>query len=447
MAIGQTQRRHGVQTALLVAGAVQLAAWLWYAAAVWRTQGLFSRIGLDFGFFWATARAYVLSGPGALFDLDAIARAAQPLVAYYASPASAPLNVAPAVYPPLFFALLVPLTGLPPLLGLALWTAAGFGAAAAALLGTVSLPPPAPGGRSAHRRSIPLVMRVPWGTFLSALSFGPLALTILLGQVEGLLLYALYRSYRALVERRDLAAGLWLGVLFLKPQYAVFLALVLVGKQRWRAAGGLALAGGAVAGLSLAAIGGDVTAYVHALGGAVAFRPAPDAAAHAPGDMISWRGLLYTLLPGLTPAQGTILTLALSAGTVALLPLIWRGPWRPDDPSFPRRILASLLVNMLASFHNQLHGAALVLIPALAAARAGVDRRLATLLVAALYAPSLPYLMGDVALAAQLTVVLIVATLLSTIAPELSGARGAYNLRASEHRADPLAIPRAPSLA
>ena len=443
-----------MRAALLVGGVVQTAAWLWYAAVVWRDTGLFSRIGLDFGFFWATARAYLLEGPRALFDQQAIARAAEPLVAYYATPTSTPLNVAPPVYPPLFFALLTPLTGLPPLVGLTLWTGASVLAAAAAVWGACRMTQPAgqldrvrgstfkvqSGGTCTFRTGFGLG----WGPFFSALSFAPLALGLVLGQAEGLLLYALYRTYRALVARRELAAGLWLGALFLKPQYAVFLALVLLAKRRWRAVAWLAAAGAAVAALSLASIGGDVRSYWTALAQAAAFRPPPEAAAHAPGDMVSWRGLLYTLLPGATPVQGTVLTLALTAATVATLPLVWRGGWRPQDRAFPRRVLATMLVTMLASFHNHLHGAALLLVPALAAARAGVGLPLGAILVAALYLPSLLYLgSGDVALTAQATGALTVAALAIIVAQEV---RDAWRTTGPEMMHPPAApaVPGAP---
>jgi Glycosyltransferase family 87 len=401
---GQTRETPAARGALALAGALQVLGWTWYAAGVWRQEGLFSRIGLDFGFFWATARAYVLDGPLALFDLDAIARAGRPLVAYYASPAGSSLNVAPPVYPPVFFALLAPLTGLPPLLGLALWTFAGVVAATAALTGVWRV--------AVSDRPMPAEL------FAATLSFGPLALGLILGQVEALLVFALYRVYRALRQGDDFSAGLWLGPLLLKPQYAVFLALVFVLKRRWRAVIGLALVASLVAILSLAVIGANgVGAFGHQLADAAAFRPPPEAAAHAPGDMISWRGLLYTLWPAATQQEGMALTLALSALTVAVLPLVWWGPWQPAGDRFSRRMLATMLVTMLASFHNHFHGATLVLVPAVAAmaeaAQPDGRRPQHLLLLPGLFLPSAVFwLSGDLALTAQMVGALLIAGLL-----------------------------------
>jgi hypothetical protein len=327
-------------------------------------------------------------------------------VAFYAAPAaSGPLNVAPTVYPPLFFVLLVPLTALPPWLGLALWLSVSLVAAFAALYG-------------AWR--IVAAGRPPWGLLVSALSCAPLILGLLLGQVEGLLLYALYRAYRAFVRERDLAAGLWIGLLCLKPQYALFLALVLAFKRRWLAVAGMLAVAGAIAALSLAAIGWDaVQRYRAMLLEATMFRPPADAAAHAPGDMVSWRGLLYNVLPGTAQTQGLVLTLLLSSITVLALPVIWRGAWQPRDRRFAPRLLGTILVTMLASFHNHLHGAALVALPAIAVAAQGSGVALRIPLLLGLYLPSAAYLLtGDVALVSQVLAALMAAALLVVVVQE-----------------------------
>jgi hypothetical protein len=253
---------------------------------------------------------------------------------------------------------------------------------------------------------------------ISALSCAPLVLGLLLGQVEGLLLYALYRAYRAFVRERDFTAGLWIGLLCLKPQYALFLALVLALKRRWLAVAGVLAVAGAIAALSLVAIGWDgIQQYRAMLVEATAFRPG--AAAHAPGDMVSWRGLLYNVLPDTAQTQGLALTLLLSGVTVLALPVIWRGAWQPRDRRFAPRLLGTILVTMLASFHNHLHGAALVALPAMAVAAQGGGAALRILLLLGLYLPSAAYLLtGDVALVAQLLITLMAATLLVVVGQE-----------------------------
>ncbi len=317
-------------------------------------------------------------------------------MAFYAQPAAAPLNVAPPVYPPAYFLLFVPLAMLPPLAGWLAWMAVNLLAAVAAI-------------RQLTRGSA----LAGWWWTAALLGFAPLVAGLRYGQPSGLLLAALAQALLAFRAGRELHAGLWTGLLLLKPQYAVFLLAVLVWRRRWAALAGAAAVGGAIVLVSLLMLGpGGIGPYAAALRDAAAFRPPLVAAAHAPGDMISWRGLIFNVCPGVSVRQGEALSLALSLATAAALPLIWRGPWAPRAPAFARRLLATMLVTMLASFHNHLHGAALVLAPALLVARDGVTRLERGLLLAGLALPAVAYgVLDDAALASEVTVALILGLL------------------------------------
>ena len=63
--------------------------------------------------------------------------------------------------------------------------------------------------------------------------------------------------------------------------------------------------------------------------------------------------------------------LAFSAATALALWPVWRGPWAAGEPRFDRQLLATMLVTMLASFHNHAHGATLLVAPALAVLAGG----------------------------------------------------------------------------
>jgi len=377
--------------------------WAASLARDWQRQGLFAGIGLDYGFFLAVARAYLAGGAAGLYDQSRIAQAAAPLAAFYAQPAAAPLNVAPPVYPPAFFLLFVPLAALPPLAGWIAWTVANLLAALVAI-------------RRLTRGS-PLAS---WWWPAALLGFAPLATGLRYGQPSGLLLAALAEALLAFRAGRELRAGLCVGLLLLKPQYAVFLLAALVWQRRGLALAGAAAAGGAIALISLLLLGpAGIAPYAAALRDAAAFRPPPAAAAHAPGDMISWRGLLFNLWPAATAWQGEALSLALSAATAASLPLIWRGPWEPPAPAFARRLLATMLVTMLASFHNHLHGAALLLAPALLVARDGTTRLERGLLLAGLVVPAIAAsVLNDAALASEIMAALILSLLLALSSPQ-----------------------------
>ena len=83
--------------------------------------------------------------------------------------------------------------------------------------------------------------------------------------------------------------------------------------------------------------------------------------------MINFRGILVNFLPaGSTENQGTILVLVLSIVLTATLVIVWRGDWDASTDRFPRQVLATLIVAMFTGFHNHIHGATLLIVPALA---------------------------------------------------------------------------------
>ena len=332
---------------LMIAAWLLPLAWLGAVVLVWRQRGLFDWLGIDYGFFWAAAQAYMHSGPLAMFDLDAIRREIQPLSAWY-GPLSEPLKVGPTPYPLLALAF-VPLTWLSPPVGLGLWSAINLAVAFVVVRGLAAR----------------FATSARWSLVVVILCFMPLAYTVVVGQPTILLMYAFYRAYLAFERGDDVHAGAWSGVLLLKPQYAVFLLGVLVYRRRWGALAGAAAVGAALLLAMVAMLGVQgMFAYIGSLKYASGFR-AVDPIVY-PEQMISWRGVLASWLPATTSeSTGVVITALLSAMTAATLLPIWRGPWNPTDNRFPRRMLATLLVTMLASFHNHIHGAALLVVPAL----------------------------------------------------------------------------------
>ena len=109
----------------------------------------------------------------------------------------------------------------------------------------------------------------------------------------------------------------------------------------------------------------------------------------APRWMINWRGLLASFLPeDVTDPTGKLITAVLSIATVGLLPLVWWGSWDPRSERFAVQMLATVIIMMLASYHNHIHSAALLLIPGLAvAAQRKRPRSLMAILLMGLYAP------------------------------------------------------------
>jgi hypothetical protein len=200
----------------------------------------------------------------------------------------------------------------------------------------------------------------------AALLSVPLFYGLIVGQFTAFYVLFLFLSIRDFATGREGRAGVWLGLLVIKPQLAVGYGLALLVKCRWRALAGFVGSAAVLGAASLAILG---RSGVEAFGASwrlfSGFR-----AVHPsvyPPEFANWHGLLVNLLPRAGERDGYLLTLALSLATMSAVPVIWRGPWRPNGPRFAAQMLATTAVTLLASFHGYIHGAALLVPPALAA--------------------------------------------------------------------------------
>jgi hypothetical protein len=339
----------------------------WAVAVVheWIVRGPFIDLGGDWARFWGAARAFEAVKPGAGYQLPQIAAFMQPL-ARYVNAGAGGVRPGPAPYPPVFLDAFAVLTGLPPLTGFALWTALNAGLA---LVIAIRL--------AASFRS-----RAPWLTTLALAGYFPVMLALFAGQIEIVLLACLMQAIFAFSRGNEHRAGIWLGLLLLKPQYAALILLVPLVKRRWAALGGVALS---AAGLLLGSLatGGlaGVLAYVHEL--MTAYPAYGGSVGIDPRGMIGWRGLTATALPFLAAGPSLALVAGLSALTLAPLVAIWRGPWDPTSPRFARQLTATVAATLLIAYHSQPHGAALLLAPgALVVASAETSRPLRAALLA-----------------------------------------------------------------
>lgn len=331
----------------------------------WIVRGPFIDLGGDWARFWGAARAFETVTPGAGYQLPQIAAFMQPL-ARYVNAGAGGVRPGPAPYPPVFLDAFAVLTGLPPLAGFAIWTALNAGLALLV----------------ARRLARSFRSRAPWLTTLALAGFFPVMLALFTGQIEIVLLACLMQAVVAFRRREERRAGLWLGLLLLKPQYAALILLVLVAKRRGAALEGIALTASGLLFGSLATGGlAGVLAYLHEL--MTAYPAYSGSVGIDPRGMIGWRGLTATALPFLAAGPSLALVAGLSALTLAPLVVIWRGPWDPSSPRFARQLAATVAATLLTAYHSQPHGAALLLVPgALVAASAETSRSLRVMLLA-----------------------------------------------------------------
>jgi len=226
--------------------------------------------------------------------------------------------------------------------------------------------------------------------------FFPLAFSLFLGQISVFLVWAMVEAYVALESRRDLRAGLWFGVLLLKPQYLGALVVVLAWKRRWHVLAGLAAVGAIIASASFAVLGvsGLKEFYRLVLTNYTGFQHVQSTV--YPDQMISWRGLLLNMLPHVSERTGQTLTLVVSAATIAAVVAAWKGPWEPGSRRFNLAMLATVAAMLLCGYHSHLQDAALLMVPAAAvAARRGSSVYPRVLLLLSTLTFPVVYLMTD----------------------------------------------------
>ncbi len=208
-----------------------------------------------------------------------------------------------------------------------------------------------------------------WGVAACALTVSAVAalpgflFSLLLGTFTIWTLVALWAFYRALREGREGWAGLFLALASAHPQAALFPALGLVFARRWKAMATFLASTALLAGISAAMLGGAVwTEYLMVLGrAATAFgRQGVD-----PEAMINLKGLLARLLgPTHSAWVNGLSVLGLILGVIAMA-VLWRRPWRPDEPGFDLQLSIVLALNLFLSPHANPQDGLFIALPGL----------------------------------------------------------------------------------
>jgi hypothetical protein len=339
----------------------------------WIIRGMFDFIAVDYAIYAATAHVVQDMGWSHLYDTQAITNKIGQLFTPYYGPGAMPLRSGPSPYPACFIFPFLIINPLGPIIGFTAWTVLN---ALTAFLITHAI-------ARAHQYSGFVLYLLPFVFF-------PLTYGLYLGQLAVFMTVGVYLFLKSTRSGHEFLAGLALGFLLLKPQFAVILALVLVAKQRWQAVAGFCLAALALAASTVAMVGvdgaKDYREIVRAFSG---FRNVPSIV--NPHFMINIRGLLVTVLPPrFSEADGTLIVLLSSAVLTLSLLTIWRGPWEPRSDRFPKQLFATLIISMFTGFHNHIHGATLLIVPILAILlNDRTDHLFADLLIVAIFLPTL----------------------------------------------------------
>jgi hypothetical protein len=307
---------------------------------IYSQTGLFRKLGADFAVYFAQSRVMELLGPEAVYDHAASQQALDAVLEQSNPAAVSRFSTVP--YPPLFAWLLSRLSGLHPSTAFFLWTALNVAA-------TLYL---------SFRLFTFLRGKLSPAVLLFLLTAFPFTLTLFLGQIQILLACAVTESYIAFRRSEDLKGGLWLGVLFIKPQYLALIVPVLLWHRRWSALTGMALMALVIWGGSLAIAGPQtIGRYIQAVGSLMEFR------SDWPQAMVNWRSLILQLRPGIGDPAGRTLSALLGIVTAVSAIVLWRTGWQEHRTDFPAKMTVLWVATILSSYHSHSYGAAVLAAP------------------------------------------------------------------------------------
>lgn len=344
---------------LLRLASVLATAQLLLAAIVLGAHGTPGALGGDFIAYYSAGKQALAGGGRHMYELPVQLIYQQPLLLTSGLAAGGP-SMIPFDYPPLVALLFLPLAALPAGVATLVWLA--INAAIALVAWRVMLRQDRPGlgttdvqtGAGRPQRAAPAMLAV----FL----LFPLDWGLLSGQPVGLILLLAALSFRSLLRRQDVSAGIWLGAIALfKPQLLVVPLLGLVVLRRPRAVLGTALAGAALLATSLILVGFQgLLAYVQLLR---QIDPAlgNSALSVRAGAMINWRAWI-TAIPGMSSNAALALTAAAAVVTVSAALICCRR--QAGDADVAWSYLGFNASGLLAGYHSHYQDLVMLLPPA-----------------------------------------------------------------------------------
>jgi len=189
----------------------------------------------------------------------------------------------------------------------------------------------------------------------------PFAETIIIGQTSGFMLLVWVFGIGLALGKRDVAAGIILGLGAFKPQLFLLVPVVLVARGRWRMLGAFCATGAALVAIGVLACGPH--AYVAWIG-LLRSQPYADVREANMFHMCSIEALLHGL-----PFAGVVHALV----AVAAIAMLFVFARKTDDE--PRAWSAAILVTLFATPHLIVYDAVLFIVPALVLAPEAAKNR------------------------------------------------------------------------
>jgi hypothetical protein len=204
--------------AMVIVYAAFIATWAWVSHGFSMTHG--ARPGIDFSIFWAASHLMLQGAPSQVYEHFAFTKAQMDLFGGFAD-----AYAVGWVYPPAFLAAVIPFALLPLSIAYLLFTALGAWLYTSATMGASNL------ARVLRtKRLAALVVVASPGVFVAAV----------IGQ-NSLLTAALAGLAVSRIVEKPVAAGIFIGLLAIKPQMAIVFPCVLIATRAWKVLAAAAL--------------------------------------------------------------------------------------------------------------------------------------------------------------------------------------------------------------
>lgn len=327
-----------VERLVVLGSLVLVVGYLVYLSFSLPERGLFEYWANDFRTFYATGVIARQGHLDAIYHLETQAEVQRPIFDKHAGPATG-TTFAPIPFPylPPFALIFVPLSLLQPVPALVLWLIINFLILVASLYWAAS--------------GLKLDLSRAWIRILAISVSLPVFLNFAFAQVNVLLLLGVVGSLLGWRRGEERAAGLWLGLLLLKPQSVTLLVLGLAISGKWRVVGWAAVSGIAL-GLTSMLLGG--------LGGIInlvrlLWLYPQGLATTYPQSMMNWRSAGLTLTPWVGQGAANAVTMLGIFLTIISVVVVWRRVRNDAQPNLPLIYAASLAGSSAISWHSHIH--------------------------------------------------------------------------------------------
>jgi len=198
---------------------------------------------------------------------------------------------------------------------------------------------------------------------ITILAFWPLTYTFLLGQFSLILMVSMLQTFISLKESRLANAGVWLSLLFIKPQILLITGMITINKKFWRGAVSLLATGLSIFVVSSIFMG--VKPWFQYIRSMLSLGSYFGQYGLHPKIEYTFRGVLATILGYSQGAiTNTVSLIALIAGMV-LVWWLWRGLHHRKNSRLELGFSFTLLLTIFLSLHLNPHDSLLLVLPAL----------------------------------------------------------------------------------